>query len=99
MIAQSHKGIDRFQVFKSSKVTICRPQRRHAVFNTDRCSACIVKLPALKFGFSGQRRQDAPVLRATMQDMCLWRSEPGVDLRKGLLVFAGGIENLWIRND
>ena len=79
-IAPSDKGINGFQVFESSKVTIRSPQRRHTVFNTNSCYACIVELSALKLGFSGELRQDAQVLRAAMQHMRLGRVEPGVDL-------------------
>lgn len=94
-----HKRINGFQVFESSKVTIRAPQCGHAVFNANGCYACIVKLPAPEFGFSREIRQDAPVLRAAVQDMRMRRGEPYVDLEERLLVLAGGIENLWIRYD
>lgn len=89
--ALSHQRIACFQGFEPSKVAVCAQQDRYTVFNADGRDACVVKLPTLWFGFAGELRQDAPMLRTTVQHVGLRRSQPGFDLRERLVKPAGTV--------
>ena len=95
----SNQGIDRFRVLEAAKVAIIAPQNRYTVLDADGGDAGIMELTALQLGLAGKLRQDAPVLRAAVQNLQLRGRQPGVDLRQRLVGGAGWAKYLWVGDD